>query len=108
MARPSAEIIMQITTDQGLEKYLAVTAIYGLTYQGQLVSVRKEMANIRGISVKYPKTQWPNEGSARSQVRKLNERYATEDFGYICLYKAPTIQPVEAMKAPKNANYEAN
>jgi hypothetical protein len=107
MARPSAELVIELSTAAGTDKYLAIEAIYGLTYRGDLVSVRRETTNIRGISIKYPKTQWPNEGSARRQVRILNKRYDTEDFGYICLYKNPD-HATEAMKAPKNIKYEAN
>lgn len=108
MARPSAKTVIEIQTNRGVDKYLAVEAIYGLTYQGELVSIRRETVNIRGTGVKYPKTQWPNEGSARNVVRKLNEQYMTEDFGYICLYKSTNTQAVKPMTAVKNQSYEAN
>ncbi len=111
MARPSAALIEELhPTADITDQLLAVKSIYALTYQGQLISLRRETISIRGRSVKYPKTQWPNEGTVKNRVRKLNLLYMTEDFGYICLYLAPedakAVDTTTREKYPQS--YEAN
>jgi hypothetical protein len=111
MARPSAALIEELQpTNDISDMLLAVRAVYALTYQGHLISMRRESITMRGRSIKYPKTQWPHEGTAKNRVKKLNELHGTTDFGYICLYKATDdAKPAAKKPAPKyTQSYEAN
>ncbi len=108
MARPAALTVVEFARDMGIDRYLAMESVYALTYRGQLVAARREATGIKGINIKYLKTIWPNEGSARAHVRKLNHTHMTEDFDYICLYKNPTTANTAVMKAAKNQIFEAN
>ncbi len=111
MARPSAALIEELQPTADItDQLLAVKAIYALTYQGQLISMRRETMTMRGVMNKYPKTQWPNEGTVKNRVKKLNELHMTTDFGYICLYKAPEEpKPVDTTPTEKYPqSYEAN
>jgi len=108
MARPHADVLIELSDGTTTDKLLTVKAVYALTYQGQLVAIKRCQSVSWGMSSKYPKTYWPNEGTARNRVKKLNEQYMTEDFGYICLHKNPDKPTIAVTKPAKRHNYEAN
>jgi hypothetical protein len=82
MARPSKEIIHTLSFDDGITiDILKAPGQYMLLYKGLPVSIRG--SSVIGKTIKYYKTTWPHEGSARSKCLKLNKKFGCNDFTYV-------------------------
>jgi hypothetical protein len=82
MARPPAKIINTQTFDDGITwEIMATEGQYTILYLGQHVCIRSSSTIRSGF--KYFKSTYPNEGSARAQVRRLNKKFMCEDFSYV-------------------------
>jgi len=63
-----------------------VDAVYVLTYNNKFAKLRVDRSssdvNIGQIGFKYKRHCWGSEGTAKSQVEKLNNLYKTKKFNY--------------------------
>lgn len=86
MARPSAPLLLSQLDETGTEwQVLAADSYYAITYKGQLVNIRTFNHSTILNPPKYKKTGYTNLGNCQATVRKLNEIFMTEDFGYIAI-----------------------
>jgi hypothetical protein len=82
MARPPAKIIHTITFDDGIKwEILETHSQFTILYKGNPVSVRSGSTIRSGF--KYFKASYPNEGSAKAQVRRMNKKFNCDDFTYV-------------------------
>lgn len=81
--RPKPDIIESVYDDENrLWEILNPRGAYAILYQGEPVSVRCTLLNLKGSSFKYKKMLVNNEGNARLEVKRLNQLFKTEDFSY--------------------------
>jgi hypothetical protein len=63
-----------------------VDAVYCLTYDDKFAKLRVDRSssdvNIGQLGFKYKRHCWGSEGTAKSQVEKLNKLYKTKKFNY--------------------------
>jgi hypothetical protein len=63
-----------------------VDAVYCLTYNDKFAKLRVDRSssdvNIGQLGFKYKRHCWGSEGTAKSQVEKLNKLYKTKKFNY--------------------------
>ena len=82
MARPTAKILHTTTFDDGITwEIMATDSQYTVLYLGQPVSIRSSSTIRHGF--KYFKSTYPNEGSVKAQVRRLNKKFDCADFTYV-------------------------
>ena len=85
MARPGPNIVLSREQDDGeIWQVTECETNYVILYKGQhcgikVTAVYSTQMNLR---IKYKKLSYPTEGSAKRQVRLLNEKFACEDFSY--------------------------
>jgi len=82
MGRPEPYIITSSAYDENLWEVLEVSGMWALTYQQQLVSIRRSRESLISTGFKYPKTVFPTEAIARNTANKLNEIFDTVYFSY--------------------------
>lgn len=86
MARPSANILMELTSRDGLTAQILETpALYILTFNGQPFGMRCEHTVVTGNQFRYRKVAYNNRGNAELEARRLNDRYNTDAFDYITI-----------------------
>jgi len=82
MVRPTAKIIHTMSFDDGITwEIMAAEGQYTLLYKGSPVSIRSSSTIRSGF--KYFKSTYPNVGSVKAQVRRLNAKFNCEDFTYV-------------------------
>lgn len=82
MARRSAPVIASEHFGDSHWEILAAEALYIITYRGEPCSIRVTSRCLQGQYRKYHKSSYTNLGNVRAQVRALNQRFSTDDFGY--------------------------
>lgn len=84
MSRPEPTIILSQTDPATGENWqvLAAEHSYIITYKGQPINLRTEQTLLGWNQRKYKKTGYSNLGTCLAQVRRLNEIFNCEDFGY--------------------------
>lgn len=85
MARPSAKVIEQVSTDNTVCEILAAPAYYIITYRGQPVNIRTFSQLTLNQPPKYKKTGYVNLGNCQQAVRRFNQLFNTLDFSYLCI-----------------------
>jgi len=81
MARPAPNIILSQEQENGeLWEITAHDTNYVILYKEKLCGVR--VSGMFRPAFKYKKLSYPTLGSARRQVRLLNEKFNTVDFSY--------------------------
>ena len=81
MARPAPKIIKSIQAQDGTTWDVThADSQYVITYQGQPCGVRQHVHTLSTQGFKYQKLSYTGLGSARAQVKKLNDKFNTEDF----------------------------
>jgi hypothetical protein len=66
-----------------LWEILETKGAFIITYRDQAVSIRSTTEVLGGTRFKYRKMLVNNEGNARLEVKRLNEQFNTDDFGYM-------------------------
>ena len=102
MARPSPEIMCTYDSDVRSIDILKTSAVWGITHQGEVVSMRYRHQDLCGETVRYPKTMFPSRASALNCARRLNAIFATNAFSITLL----TGTELEAPPVPDFNKYE--
>lgn len=82
MARPPPEILISTEAEELVWDVLLVPNMWALTYDGQLISLRKTAQYLKGDLFRYPKTQFASAAIARNWAQRLNTIFKTDRFGY--------------------------
>jgi hypothetical protein len=82
MPRPEPEVILRTQHGDVIWEITRAERTYVITYMDEPIGIRSEAIVLGNLRRKYRKIAYSNEGSAIRQVRYLNERFDTEDFGY--------------------------
>lgn len=82
MSRPPPEILISREERNYTWDVLLVPNMWSLTYDEQLISLRKRCILLTGDIFRYPKTQFATEAQARNWAQRLNETFETDRFGY--------------------------
>lgn len=81
MARPSPRILKTIELGDGSTWDITHSdSQYVVTYQGQPCGVRQHIHTMITQGYKYQKLSYTNLGNALAQVKRLNDKFNTEDF----------------------------
>lgn len=81
MARPAPEILKSIEARDGTTWDITqADSQYVITYQGKPCGVRQHVQTLNTQGFKYQKLSYTGLGSALAQVKKLNDKFNTEDF----------------------------
>ena len=84
MARPKPTIITAIEIPSGERwELLKAEKTYVITYRNEPVNIRAVTQGLGIETRKYKKLSYTNRGNCIAQVRRLNNVFGTEDFGYI-------------------------
>jgi hypothetical protein len=83
MARPGPNIIKQIELHDGSTWDITqADSCYVITYQGSICGIRQHIHTINTQGFKYQKLSYTNLGNVLAQVKRLNDKFNSEDFGY--------------------------
>jgi hypothetical protein len=83
MSRPKPQILLSKEVSPGtVWDVLISDCQYLILYKGQYCNLRKNTGWV-SPGFKYLKSTYPNEGSARAQVTRLNSKFECQDFSYI-------------------------
>jgi len=80
MARPKPKIMCSYESEQRSIDILETTGVWGITHNGELVSMRYRHQDVNGQTAKYPKTMFPSRASAINCARRLNAIFDTTAF----------------------------
>jgi hypothetical protein len=81
MPRPNPKIIKTVEAlDGSFWDITQANAQYVITYQGKPCGVRHHITSLTSNSFKYQKLSYTGLGNALAQVRRLNQKFNTEDF----------------------------
>lgn len=102
MARPKPSILETYDSAALSIDILKTTGIWGITHNGELVSMRHRYHTVNGTVVKYPRTQYPSKASAINCARRLNAVFETDAFSITLLTGTESLEP----PVPDLSNYE--
>jgi hypothetical protein len=81
MARPSPTITKTMQLPDGsIWDITSAESCYVITYRDQVCGIRQHVNTLSKQGFKYQKLSYTNLGNARAQVRRLNNKFHTEDF----------------------------
>lgn len=80
MARPKPAIILRDEQLYETIEILASPGIWFIAYQGRAIGITKRTWTQRGEVIKYPRTGFNNYAHALKLVKRLNERFMTDQF----------------------------
>jgi hypothetical protein len=80
MSRPEPRVIATAHKDDSVLEVLATPAIWLILYRGEPFNLRSKEWRLDGPKFLYKKTSYASLGSARKQVRRLNELFNSQDF----------------------------
>jgi hypothetical protein len=84
MSRPKPTIIKQVELNDGSTWDITqAECLYVITYLGQPIGIRQHINTMTTQGYKYQKLSYTSLGNAQAQVRRLNNKLNTEDFGYL-------------------------
>lgn len=82
MSRPEPIVHLYRETSPGLRREIVSgEGFWFITYKGLPVNVRDEHWNSTGRRFKYRRTGFANRAHALRLAERLNQEFATEDFG---------------------------
>lgn len=81
MARPSQPTIVALTDDEGIVwEILEAQASYTILYKNKPIAIRRAFCNITRRYLKYDRMTYTNLGNVKAAVKRLNERFNTNEF----------------------------
>jgi hypothetical protein len=84
--RPKPRVMGAIYDERGrLWEIYQPQGCYVITYKDIPVSVRYTIHLPSSTQFKYKKMMVNNEGNAKLEVKRMNELFKTDDFGYISI-----------------------
>ena len=93
MARPKPEIMCSYDSAERSIDILKTKGVWGITHDGELVSMRYRHQDVNGQSAKYPKTMFPSRASALNCARRLNAVFETDAFSITLLTGTEPLAP---------------
>jgi hypothetical protein len=94
MSRPKPQVLNEYSSElYKTVQVLASDGIWAVFYQGQPINLKCINTLISYPGPKYRKVSFSNPGHAINLARKLNERFATQDFTVVLLNQGDQIYP---------------
>jgi len=88
MSRPGPEIILENELDNGqIWQILTGEEVYVILYKNKPVSIRVLRPSLSIDNKRYKRMSYTEEGTARAQCKRYNEKFNCEDFHYVKMFE---------------------
>jgi len=96
VSRPKPIILVEkIERNHNTEQVLAAEGIWAIYYKGQPINLKSFNGVFNYDSPKYKKVAFSNSGHAINLAKKLNKKFACEDFTVMLMGKPQCVYPPE-------------
>ena len=95
MSRPKPQILVEQTDKQTYktQQILAADGVWAVFYENKPINIKTHNLLVQYPGPKYKKVSFSNPGHAINLARKLNERFAIQDFTVVLLNQGDQIYP---------------